>query len=221
VCVGGGGGNAYRARRLSHNGTFQLRRTRRAAPRRTAQIARLLPHMGWPEYGCRPLHVACCILYVACCMLFISCRMLHAATGASSFGAYARARGTCTRGRSCRYGRCRYGGRAHTLSHLRVHTPLATAAAAHNMHSSCTASIAAEQCRLAATTDHDRRHREGAAGGRDEGAPGRLVHRAAAFVQGTPQRRRWALAARMLHRVCCALPAFVWLVATGLCKTHR
>jgi hypothetical protein len=54
--------------------------------------------------------------------------------------------------------------------------------------------------------------------------------------------RRWALVARMLHRVCCALPAhlrtsaapdplfgstlfvfllFVCLFATGPCKTHR
>ncbi len=118
-------------------------------------------------------------------------------------------------------------------------------------HSSCTASIAAEQCGLAATAHHGHRHREGAAGGRDGGTPGRLVHRAAASLQGTPQRRRGALLACMSHRACCALPAnicsqlprltlcsvlrclfvclficllvylFVCLFATGLCKTHR
>jgi len=78
------------------------------------------------------------------------------------------------------------------------------ATAAHTVHSSCTASIAAERCRHAATTDGDRRHREGAAGDCDGGAPGRLVRRAAASLQGTPQRRRCALVARMLHRVCFA-----------------
>jgi hypothetical protein len=61
----------------------------------------------------------------------------------------------------------------------RAHSALATAAAAHTVHSSCTASIAAEQCRLAARADRGRRERC-AAGGRDGGAPGRLVHRAAA-----------------------------------------
>jgi hypothetical protein len=44
VCVGG-----EHARRLSHNGTVQLRRTHHAATRRTAQISHHLPHMGWPE----------------------------------------------------------------------------------------------------------------------------------------------------------------------------
>ena len=114
---------------------------------------------------------------------------------------------------------------------------------------SCTASIAAELCRLAAGTNrgHRQRCREGAVGGRDGEEPGCLVRRASASLQGAPQRRRWALAARMLHRACCALPAsfcsqlprltlcsvlryffvcllvclFVWLVATGLCKTPR
>jgi len=60
----------------------------------------------------------------------------------------------------------------------------------------CGTPIVVQQCRLAATTVRGRRHREGAAGGIDGGAPGRLVHRAAASLQGTPQRRRWALAAR-------------------------
>ena len=75
VCGGGEGGNAYRARRLSHNGTFRLRRTRRAATRRTAQISRHLPHTAWPEYvwmlsfACCMLHVACHPSLVACCML--------------------------------------------------------------------------------------------------------------------------------------------------------
>ena len=92
---------------------------------------------------------------------------------------------------------------------MHARTTSATAATAHTVRSSCTASIAAEQCWLAATTDHGHRHREGAAGGRDGGAPGRLVHRAAASLQGTLQRRRWALAACMLHRACCALPAHV------------
>ena len=118
-------------------------------------------------------------------------------------------------------------------------------AAAHTVRSSCTASIAAERCRLAARADRGQlqRCREGAVGGRDRGAPGRLVRRAAATLQGTPQRRRWALVARMVHRVCCALPAsvcshlphltlcsvlrclfvclFVCLLVTGRCKTHR
>ncbi len=67
------------------------------------------------------------------------------------------------------------------------------------MNSSCAASIAAEHCRLAATTDQGHRHREGAAGRRDGEEPGRLVRRAAASVQGTPQRRRCALAARIMH----------------------
>ncbi len=91
------------------------------------------------------------------------------------------------------------------------------------MHSSCTASIAAEQCRLAATTDRGRRHRDGAAGRRDGGAPGRLVHRAAASLQGTPQRRRWALAACMSHRACCALPASICsqLPRLTLCSVLR
>ena len=77
------------------------------------------------------------------------------------------------------------------------------------VHSSCTTSIAAEQRLLAARTDrgHRQRCREGAAGGRDGEERGCLVRRASASLQGTPQRRRWALAARMLHRACCALPA--------------
>ena len=96
-----------------------------------------------------------------------------------------------------------------SLSRTRPHSASATAAAAHAVHSSCTASIAAEQCRLAARKGRGQlqRCREGAAGGPDGGAPGRLVHRSAASLQGTPQRRRWALVARMLHRVCFAVPA--------------
>jgi hypothetical protein len=75
-------------------------------------------------------------------------------------------------------------------------TPLVTAAV-HTVHSSCTASVAAQRCRLAA--------REGAAGGRDGEEPRRLVHRAFAFVQGTPQRRRWALAALVAFGVRCIM----------------
>ena len=37
------------------------------------------------------MDVVLCMLHVACCMPSVSCRMLHAATAASSFGAYARA----------------------------------------------------------------------------------------------------------------------------------
>jgi hypothetical protein len=44
-------------------------------------------------------------------------------------------------------------------------------AAVYIVRSSCTVSIAAEQCRLAATADHGPRHREGAPGKRDGGAP--------------------------------------------------
>jgi hypothetical protein len=89
----------------------------------------------------------------------------------------------------------------------------------------CTVSIAAEQRRLAARTDRSRRQRcrEGAAGGRDGGAPRRLVHRASASLQGTPQRRRWALVARMLHRVCFELPAQICsqLPRLTLCSVLR
>jgi hypothetical protein len=52
VCLsggGGGGGGAKRGWYIVDDGTFQLRRTRRAATRCTAQIARHRPHMGWPE----------------------------------------------------------------------------------------------------------------------------------------------------------------------------
>jgi hypothetical protein len=96
----------------------------------------------------------------------------------------------------------RRSGRKASVA-LRAHSELATAAAAHTVRSSCTASIAAERCRLAARTDrgHRQRCREGAVGGRDRGAPGRLVRRAAASLQGAPQRRRWALVARSLHLV--------------------
>jgi hypothetical protein len=107
------------------------------------------------------------------------------------------------------------------LRRTRSHSALATAAA-HTVHSR-TASIAAERCRLAAREDCGHRHREGAAGGRDGGASGRLVRRASASLQGTPQRRRWALAARMSHRACCALPASICsqLPRLTLCSVLR
>ena len=98
---------------------------------------------------------------------------------------------------------------------LRAQSELATAAAAQTVHSSCTTSIVAEQCRLAAREDRGRRQREGAAGGRDGEEPGRLVHQASASLQGTPQRRRWALMARALHRAWCALPAHLLLTAAA------
>ena len=112
VWGGRGGCNAYSARRLLHNGTLQLVRTHRTATRRTAQIARHLPHPAWPECGCCALHVACCVLHVACFVLHAVCRMLHAATLRARFRSkqlctYARARATCTRRRSRRYGRGR------------------------------------------------------------------------------------------------------------------
>ena len=112
---------------------------------------------------------------------------------------------TRTRGRSCRYGRGRCGGRAHRLRRSRPHSALATAATAHAVHSSCTASIAAQQFRLAALTDRAQlqRCREGAAGGRDGCAPGRRVRRAAASLQGTPQRCR--LGTRSAHGASCLL----------------
>ena len=206
VCVVGGGDNAYRARRLSHNGTFQLRRTRRAATRRTAQISRHLPHIGWPESGWM-LSVACCMLHVACRPSLVACCMLppEQAVSARTHARAQRARADALVGMAVADEAV---GRKASVA-LRAHSALATAAAAHTVHSSCTASIAAEQRRLAASTDRGRRHREGAPGRRDGGAPGRLVHRAAASLQGTPQRRRWALAVRMLNRACCALPASI------------
>jgi hypothetical protein len=94
---------------------------------------------------------------------------------------------------------------------LTVHWPLLPRHMLCAAQCSCTASIAAEQCRLAARADRGQlqRFREGAAGGRDGEEPGCLVHRSAASLQGTPQRRRWALVALMLHRVCCALAAHI------------
>ena len=178
------------------------------------------------------LSVACCMLHVACCMLHVACRPSlvaccilppEQAVSARTHARAQRARADALVGMAV----ADVGGRAQSLSHLRVHTPLVTAATAHTMHRSCTASIAAEQCRLAARTDRGQwqRCREGAAGGRDGEEPGRLVCRlgAAASLQGTPQRRRWALAARMLHRACCALPASICsqLPRLTLCSVLR
>ena len=158
--------------------------------------------MGWPEFGCWVWSVACRPLRVACCMLLVAC--LHAATGAISFRMPARADafvGMAVADAAVEQESLSHPARSHIIGHSTT-TLLATAAAAHTVHSSCTASIAARQCWVAATTDQGRRHREGAAGGRDGGAPGRLVHRAAASLQSTPKRRRWALAARMVHCGC-------------------
>jgi hypothetical protein len=211
VCVwgggggGGAGGNAYCARRLTAPSSC-------AAPVALELAARhrscVICHTwdGRSMYGCCQLHVACCMLHAVRLLSHVAC---------------------CHRSRQFRRIRTRADalvgmavadeavGRTALVA-LHAHSALATAAAAHTMHSSCTASIAAEQCRLAATTDHGHRHREGAAGGRDGEEPGRLVRRAAASLQGTRQRRRWALAARMLYRACCALPASISLQLSRL-----
>jgi hypothetical protein len=55
---------------------------------------------------------ACCMSHVACQMLHAVRRMLHAATWrarsrSQQLCTHAHARATCTRGRSCRYGRGR------------------------------------------------------------------------------------------------------------------
>ncbi len=154
----------------------------------------------------RSVGAACCMLHVACCMPCVSCRMLHAATAASSFRTHAR-----TRARAQRASPDAFVGMAsadevvgRSVSRPRSHTKWVLAAA-HTVHGSCIASIAEERCWVAARTDrgHRQRCREGAAGGRDGEEPGRLVHRAAASLQGTPQRRRWALVARMVPAARC------------------
>jgi hypothetical protein len=211
-----------------------------------APVALQLAKRHRPRVICHTRHgrsrdAACCMLHVACCMMPPGAHALEASS-------YARSRATCKRGHSCRYGRGRWGGRAQSLRRTRPHSAFATAATAHTVRSSCTASIAAEQCRLAARRDRGRlqRCREGALGGGDGGEPGRLVHRASESLQGTPQRRRLALVARMLHlcllRVACAnllaaaardplfgstlfacllVCLFACLLASGLCKTHH
>ncbi len=145
-------------------------------------------------WGHRSLDAACRPLHVGCHMLSVASRNLHAA----ALRARSRRRQLCTRARVqalTPLSVWRWAMRWSGFSVVRSHTALVSAAA-HTAHSSCTASIAAEQCRLAARADR----REGAACGRDGEEPGCLVHRASPSLQGTPQRRRWALVARMLHR---------------------
>ncbi len=136
------------------------------------------------------------------------------------------------------------------------HSPAQCIGHAHSCHGTCCAqqlhriAIAAEQCRLAALTYRGQfqRCRKGAADGRDGGAPGRLVHRAAATLQGTLSQmgtrsahaascllrvaREHLLAAAAPHPlfgstlfvcllVCLLVCLFVCLLATGLCKTNR
>ena len=167
--------------------------------------------------------VACCMIDVVrtCCPSLVACCMLppgaHALRPNASRYARARARNVNARALFVRMAVADEAvGRKASVA-LRTHSALATAATAHDVHSSCTASIAAERCRLAARADRGRlqRCREGAAGRRDGGAPGRLVRRAAASLQGTPQRRRRALVARIVHRACCASPAHHLLAAAA------
>ena len=151
--------------------------------------------------------VACCTIDVVrtCCPSLVACCMLPPGAHALKQAAmHARARATCTRGRSLSvwpWPMRRSGAKPRSPCALTVHWPQLPR---HTMlHSSCTASITLERCRLAARADRGQlqRCREGAAGRRDGGAPGRLVRRAAASLQGT--RGRWALVARMLHRARC------------------
>ncbi len=155
-----------------------------------------------------------CMWSVACCILSVGCRILHDATP------YARSRGmhTCARARkraivtplSVLPWAVRWSGfsvaRTPTLNCSRLPHISCTAAAPHPSPRSSAG--------VAARTDRGHRPccREVPVGGHDREEPGRLVHRASASLQGTPQRRRWALAARMVLRACCTLPAHICLL---------
>ncbi len=175
----------------------------------------------------RASSVACC--NVGCCLSHGVCRMLHAATWrarAANRQALVR-RPACVStppsAHACArriHARARARARTHVQEPALLsvwpwpmrrsgrkaavaRTPCWSRTAAHTVYGGCTAPVAVQQLRLAARQDRGRRHRcrEGAPGGRDGGAAGRHIHRAAAPLQGTPQRRRWALVARMLHLV--------------------
>jgi hypothetical protein len=193
----------------------------------------------------RSMDVVRCMLHVACCMLSIACCMLPPGAHALGASSYARTHARVQRASADAIVGMAVAD-AKSLRRTRPHSALATVTTAHTVRSSCTASIAAEQCRLAARAVRGQlqRCREGAAGGRDRGAPGRLVHRAAASLQGTQSEMgtRSAHVASCLPRVarahllaaaapdplfgstlvaCLFVCLFVCLLATGLCKTHR
>ena len=181
--------------------------------------------------------VACCTIDVVrtCCPSLVACCMLPPGAHALEASRYARARARNVNARALSVRMAvadEAVGRKASVA-LRAHSALATAATAHDVHSSCTASITLERCRLAARADRGQlqRCREGAAGRRDGGAPGRLVRRAAASLQGAPSRKRAccivpAVACNIcstLHRSCCALPAHMCsqLLRLTLCSALR
>jgi hypothetical protein len=133
------------------------------------------------DVACQPLHAACCMVHGACCMLHVACcrsqvdscchlmrsleGVMHASKSSRLFGM--------------------------ALAHEKVGWKIRwSRLPVYIMYSSCTASIAAEQCRLAAHADRGRRQccREVAAGGRDREVRGRLVHRSSVSLQGAPSR---------------------------------
>jgi hypothetical protein len=78
----------------------------------------------------------------------------------------------------------------------------------HVARCSCTASIAAEKCRLAARADRERWHPcgEEAPEALDGETPGRLIHRASGPLQGALR----APCALVASGVRCPLPAHIW-----------
>ncbi len=206
---GGGGGAAYV--RASH--VAQRHITAAPHPSRCNSrhgIDRASSAIPGMASGCM-LHVACCMLHVACC---------HPSRQNPYARTHARAQRASPDAFVCMALADEVVGATPPSPRALARTDFLTAAA-HTVHPSLL-----QRCRLAACAARGRRCREGAAGGRDGEEPGRLVHRASASLQGTPQRRRWALAARMLHRVCCALPAHVCsqlphVTLTGCAHLHR
>ena len=170
--------------------------------------------------------VACCTIDVVrtCCPSLVACCMLPPGAHALEASRYARARARNVNARAL-FVRMAVAdeavGRKASVA-LRAHSALATAATAHDVHSSCTASITLERCRLAARADRGQlqRCREGAAGRRDGGAPGRLVRRAAASLQGAPSQ----MGTRSAYAASCLLllvtSALHCIVPAARCRAH-
>jgi hypothetical protein len=192
---------------MARNGTFQLRRTHRAANRRTAQIARHLPHMGlWMLRVDRcMLHVACCMLHVACCVPSVSCRMFACCHRSNRFP-HVRMRARNVQAQThlsvwpMRWSGAAQAARAPTVNRPQLPRILCTAAAPHPK--------AAERCSVAARADggHRQRCREGAVGGLDGEEHGCLVRRASAALQGTPSQMGTRIGHVVPAHVCSQLP---------------
>jgi hypothetical protein len=165
-----------------------------------------------PSVACRLLHAVCCmpsvacrLLHAACCMLLPGAHALEAGVLASTHARAERASAGAVAGMAVAHEAVgRKASVARALTHCWSRLPYIPCTAAPHPSLQSSAGLQLAQIEVAGT----KAEKALLAKVKEEHPEDSYIELLRLFNEkGTPQRRRWALVACMLHRVCCAFPA--------------